>query len=109
MIKIKQNYLTILELEFDDLKEDINILMDEDAHLRDDKKVSHYVFMENLATLSREIIELDAFSEILTSLDVKAYKDLDEMIEALKMEFLTIMKKYAMPAGVISYEWLLIF
>lgn len=102
MIKLKENYLKILAIEFEDLREDINILIEQDNELRDKREVSHYVYMENLATLNREIMELDKFSAIIDAVNIRDYENLDALVADLRQQFTAIMHEYALPAGVIS-------
>ncbi len=84
--KIK-NYLTIINLEMDDLEQDIQYLIEK---VKKDKETGHltnYVFMENQAVLKNEIHALECFTKIIERTNAKDFNSIDGLIQFLSEEF----------------------
>ena len=79
----KKMYVRILKIEMEDLKEDINALTAECKERKEHDEISSYVYMENLAVLNHEILDIERISEDLDELDLDQYPDLDALIEEL--------------------------
>ena len=84
--KIK-NYLTIIDLEMQDLEEDIKFLINEAKKKKSEGNLTNYVFLENQAILKNEIHALDCFKNIIKKTDADNFKSVDALIQFLREEF----------------------
>lgn len=94
MKNLKRKYIKMLELEFDDLREDIEVLIEEERIKTETGKISNYVFMENFSTLKNEIASINGFIHEIEELDVSKIKDISEMLEEVKRIFIKNFKRY---------------
>ena len=83
MSDLKKTYLQILKIEIEDLKEDINALTEETRHRKEHAEISAYVYMENLAVLNHEILDIEAIARRLDELDLDQFPDVDALINHL--------------------------
>lgn len=83
MSNLKKMYVQILKIEMEDLKEDINTLTRECRERKERDEISSYVYMENLAVLNHEILDIESISEELDKLDLGQFADLDALIHHL--------------------------
>ncbi len=84
--KVK-NYLTIMNLEMDDLEEDINYLIQQVQKKKGDGTLTKYVFLENQAILKNEIHALECFKKIIKKIDPDNFRSIDALINYLCHEF----------------------
>lgn len=87
MIEKKKNYLTILNIELEDLLEDIQLITTSWEQEKRRDCVSEYVFLENLAFFQNEVFGVGAFSRILKQTDLNNFPDVDSMMSHLKTLF----------------------
>jgi len=83
MSDLKKTYLQILKIELEDLKEDINTLTEECKARKEHDEISSYVYMENLAVLNHEILDIERISEEIDELDLDQFPDVDALINHL--------------------------
>ncbi len=87
MKHILKNYLRIMSIELDDLREDIKFLIGECKLKRDEDKITNYVYLENIALYNNELHALDAFEKIIARTEAGEFGTLEELIDFLKKEF----------------------
>ena len=84
MRNIKKRYVRILKAEVEDFREDIDLLIRECTSRRGRSEISSYVFLENLALLRHEILDIDNIGKMLDDLDLEHYAGLDELIRGIR-------------------------
>jgi hypothetical protein len=87
MKNIKRKYIKMLELEFYDLKEDIDALIENEKSKMEKGIISNYVFMENLSTLRNEILSIREFIDEIDKLDTERYDTINNMLDDIKQIF----------------------
>ncbi|MBN2436215.1 MAG: hypothetical protein JXK07_13195 [Spirochaetes bacterium] len=102
MLKKKSNYLSILKLELEDLKTDIELLIKKCCEDKEEDNISNYVFMENLTLFNNEILGVNVFHTIIDDFASKIdeYSDLEEMIDKLKDTFMDKMKEFGVSKAI---------
>ncbi|MFO7888817.1 MAG: hypothetical protein R6V04_00600 [bacterium] len=88
-----RSFQVIMRVELQDLKEDIEDLLDNNRKKFQEQKISQRVYMENEALYQNELIGIEEFSELLLSKNPSEFKDLSEFIQTLKEEFYILLKK----------------
>ena len=88
MKDIKRKYLKMLELEFNDLKEDIESLIEAEESKKENGVISNYVFMENLSTLRNEILSINEFIDEIDALDTEKYNTINQVLDDIKQIFI---------------------
>lgn len=96
MRAVKKNYLAILAIELDDLKEDIEHLISELRHNKQDHRCTEHVFLHNLTLFRNELLGVDAFHKILDQIDPENYETLDDMIAEIKQRFQLRVQMYGL-------------
>jgi len=96
MLNRKRNYLRILDLELEDLKEDLQCMIEECTRRWQEGQLTNYVHRENVATFKSEMIGLDTFRRIVEETDPEEFPDLESMAEYLKKRF----HRYICAAGI---------
>lgn len=94
MKDLKRKYIKMLELEFDDLREDIEIILEEERIKLEAGKMSNDIFMENFGTLKNEIAGIDSFIREIEGLDTGAASDVNELLDEVKKIFVRNFKRY---------------
>ena len=84
---LKKKYLKLLAIELEDLREDIEVVMRNCETRRDRHEITNYVFMENMAVLSNEVLEIGTVTQLLNSINTDDYETLDSMIENIELKF----------------------
>ena len=92
----KANYIAILRIELDDLKTDIERLMEECSNVHEQCNISQNVFMQNLATFKNELLGVHAFQHILDTIAPDDYDTLDELIEDIRNHFQTLIQSHGL-------------
>ncbi|MEW6755438.1 MAG: hypothetical protein AB1505_31330 [Candidatus Latescibacterota bacterium] len=87
MRRINANFLAIVKLEMEDLREDIEALIEQCTADRERGVVTNYVAMENLALFHNELLGLADFGRILEAADPAIFATLEEMIAHLRTSF----------------------
>ncbi len=82
-----------MRVELQDLKDDIEELLDNNKQKFQERKISQRVYMENEALYKNELIGIEEFSELLLSKKLSEFKDLSEFIQILKEEFHILLKR----------------
>lgn len=88
MKDIKRKFIKMLEIEFEDFKEDIETLIEEDTRKKDEGKISNFVYNSNLSVLHYEISKIRSFIEDIDKLDTSKFNNIEEMLEEIKMIFI---------------------
>lgn len=103
MRDIKRYYLRMLRVELDDLKDDIDLLIDEYTRLHDSEQLSNYVFYENLTVIRKELLGVDFFCRVLDETDPDRFATLDDLIGHLTRTFRTMVRDRGLPEVIESY------
>ena len=77
MRQIKKHYLEILRIELEDLREDLQLLIDECQRNRENGKITDYVFLENVTLFKNELLGVDEFFKIIDTIDTAQYETLE--------------------------------
>lgn len=80
----KRNFLKILKIEMDDLKEDIVYLINTAEEEKQNGDISNYVFLGNLAVLKTELLGVDTFEDMLSTVNPDDYESLQQMVDHLQ-------------------------
>ena len=89
MHNLMKKYLQILAIELDDLKEDIELVMDEYEEKSRQHTITQYVLLENLAVLRNEIFGVDKFQQLLAGVNPTDHTDLESFISEIEDRFRT--------------------
>ena len=84
MKECKEKFISIIKIEMEDLIKDLNNLVDDYKEKKEKDLITNYVFMENLALLRHEMYGIRKFSEILETLKLDSYKDIEEISDCIK-------------------------
>jgi len=87
-----KNFLEILKLELDDLKEDLQTLKQECEHKLKEDVITNYVHMENMALYNNELHALNAFRRIIEVSESDSFHSLDDLVVHINETFRTVMK-----------------
>ena len=83
MLHKKNVFLKILCIEFEDLEEDINMLIEEYTDKHRNEEISHYVFLENLAVLKNELFGVESFYEYIKFIEPRDYGSLHDLMSMI--------------------------
>ncbi|RKY49887.1 MAG: hypothetical protein DRP91_03110 [Candidatus Neomarinimicrobiota bacterium] len=103
MRKVKECYLKILKIELEDLKDDIEQLIEETRKEKDAGKLTNYVFFQNIALFKNELLGLNVFEDIIESTNPEDFDNLDEMIVHLKERFFKKIKTLGLAEAIRVY------
>jgi len=87
-----RNFLEILKLELDDLKDDLHTLKKECEHKLKAGLITNYVHMENMALYDNELHGLNTFQTIVNETEPEKFDSLDNLITHLNETFKITMK-----------------
>ena len=87
MQKIKKRFMEILYIELDDLKEDLERLVDETENQRKKGILTEHVYMANLALYKNELLGVKSFNHILDHTDPSGFANLDDLLSHLRHSF----------------------
>jgi hypothetical protein len=82
-----KNYLKILQLEIEDLRADIHLLIETAEKKKQRGEITNYVFLENMALFRNELLGLKIFEKLLEEVQTHDYQHLDSLMEFLKTSF----------------------
>jgi len=83
----KRLYLKILKVELEDLRMDIEQLIDESKKEKQDGELPECVVTANLSLFKNELLGVKSFEHIIDHIHPDDYESLDEMVDYLKQEF----------------------
>lgn len=87
MRKIKKYYLKILQIELEDLKDDIQLMIENCGKDHNSGKITERVHRENVTLFNNELLGIDEFSNIISHTDPELFEDLDALISHLRKVF----------------------
>jgi len=87
-----KNFLEIMKLELDDLKDDLHTLKKECKHKLQEGLITNYVHMENMALYDNELHALNSFRRILEVTEPEKFDSIDNLTTHLLETFCTVMK-----------------
>ena len=68
-----QTFLTLFEIELNDLQKDIELLIERYREDHDKEVISNYVFLENIALMKNELFGIDSFRDLVRSIEPTDY------------------------------------
>ena len=98
MHSIMKRYLQILDIELDDLKEDIEIMIEKNEERGKEGRITQYVLLENLAVLRNELCGIGSFRKILKEFDPTCYSSIEDFINTIEVRF----KKQIQDCGLVE-------
>lgn len=105
MKNMLKNFLRILGIELDDLKEDLECMIGENKRRNESGKITNYVFMENMALFQNELHAIGAFRQIIDQTDIDKFPSVESLIDDLKIKFKEIARTHGYAeAGKICIE-----
>ena len=87
MRKMKKRYMEILNIELDDLKEDLERLVQDTKEKRQNGRLTEHVYLANLTLFKNELLGVDAFYKIMEKTDPDAFENLDALLNHLRNAF----------------------
>ncbi len=87
MRQSKKHYLAIMKIELEDLKEDLELMIETCVQDKETDKITEHVYMANLTLFRNELLGVGDFMKILNHTNPDDYSDLDEMIQYLEIEY----------------------
>lgn len=94
MRKMKRRYIEILRIELEDLKEDLELLIEESKRDRRDGCLTDHVFFANLALFKNELLGVDTFFKIVNEIDPEEFEDVNALVGHLRTVFREKVKFY---------------
>ena len=96
----KRHYLQILKIELEDLKEDLDLLINESTERYKQEQITDHVFLANLTLFKNELLGVNEFFLIVDQTDPEACSTLDELIEGLRRKFQEKVEKHGIANAV---------
>jgi len=100
MKEMKRKYIRILKIELADLKDDIGVIMEKSVTRKEQREISEYVFLENMALLKNEVLCIGCVEDMIEGIDLDQYADLDELVGWLNGWFNEMLAKHEMVEAV---------
>ncbi|MCK5145412.1 hypothetical protein KAR48_01585 [bacterium] len=97
----KKHYAQILQIELEDLKEDLDCMLNKALSDWKEKKITERVYKENSTLFKNEKLGVDEFSVILNKIDLETFHDVESMIIYLKNQFRTTAERLALANAVV--------
>ena len=94
MRRMKRRYIEILRIELEDLKEDLELLIDESKRDRKSGRLTDHVFFANLALFKNELLGVDTFFKIVNEIDPEKFEDVNGLVDHLRTVFREKVKFY---------------
>ena len=92
--------MEILRVELDDLKEDLELLINESEKERRNGRLTDHVFFANLALFKNELLGVDAFFKIIDGTDPDVFENLDDLLAHLRSAFREKVRVYGLAQAV---------
>ena len=102
MADAKSRYIRMLKIELDDLRDDLQVLIDDCCTREKRHESTHYVCMENMAVFKREILDVNTVDHILDRIEVDEYADVDALARALDDRFGELARRHGITDAVYS-------
>lgn len=93
--------MSILKLELNDLEEDLKLLVKEAEKKHEQRLISNYVYLENLAVIKQELFGVDGIAKRFEQTNPEEFETLDDLISALMAAMLQVKAIELLPEGVI--------
>jgi len=84
MRALLNKFISIFRIELQDLKEDINDLLEILEKRKDSQEITNYVYMENKGVLLNEISSVEELLDSISAIDAYQYESVDAMITDVK-------------------------
>ena len=96
----RKHYLQILRIELEDLKEDLELLIEECKQSRESERITDHVFLANLTLFKNELLGVDEFFKILDETDHSQFDNLDTLTDHLRKCFREKIETYGLAEAV---------
>lgn len=83
MILKKRNFIRILALELEDMRQEIELEIQRVQKVLGQANIAHHVFRENLALLNNKLLAVREFEQILPTIRPENYLSLEELTESI--------------------------
>ncbi len=93
-------FLKILSVELEDLKEDLQFLIDMAERRRSSGELTNYVFLENLGVLRGEIKAVERLAEELARVDPEGFASVEQLLAHLERIFHQRCEDFQFPEAV---------
>jgi hypothetical protein len=103
MSETKKMYLKILRIEIEDLKTDIEHLIEELKKEHENEHLTNYVFLENLTIFGRELLGVGYFFKVLDKINPDEFDTLDSMADYIKETFRNMVKEHGLDEAINIY------
>ena len=87
MRQSKKHYLEILKIEVEDLREDLELMIEECRKNYQTEKITEHVFLANLTLFKNELLGLDEFTRIVDRTECDSFESLETMIDCMRKHF----------------------
>jgi hypothetical protein len=87
MRQSKKHYLQILKIEVEDLREDLELMIEECRKSYQMEKITEHVFLANLTLFRNELLGLEEFSRIVDTTECDSFETLETMMDYLRKRF----------------------
>ena len=94
MAENKSRFIKMLQMEFEDLKCDIQELIQKAKSDHDKGKITNYVFMENIALFENELMGLADSIQVISEIKVDEYENLNSLISNVENKLTCVFKEH---------------
>ena len=96
-------YLKILRIEIEDLKTDIEHLIEELKKEHEEEQLTNYVFLENLAVFGNELLGVGYFFNVLDKINPDDFDSLDSMANFIKTTLQKMVEEHGLTEAINNY------
>lgn len=96
----KKHYLQILKIELEDLREDLEIMIEECKGNYEKEAITEHVFLANLTVFKNELLGVHEFFKIVDETDPDTFENLDAMVDHLRKCFKQKINTYGLAEAV---------
>ncbi len=100
MRALLNKFISIFRIELEDLREDINDLIELLEKRKDCQEITNYVYMENKGVLLNEIASVEELVDSISTIDAYQYESVEEMIADVHQMIDTRIKERDFPGVV---------
>jgi len=100
MRALLNKFISIFRIELEDLREDINDLIEILEKRKDCQEITNYVYMENKGVLLNEIASVKELVDSISTIDACQYESVEEMIADVHKIIETRIQELDLPEAV---------
>ncbi len=99
MRALLNKFISIFRIELQDLKEDINDLLEILEKRKDSQEITNYVYMGNKGVLLNEISSVEELLDSISAIDAYQYESVEDMIADVRLMICTRIEECDFPVG----------